>query len=269
MTEEIGELSLGEAASRYLATLSAEERTVSHADINRFTRWFGSQRTITSLTAVEIENYAERMSQSDTDYIKRLETAKLFLTAAKKSKWTKTNFATNLKIRKTKTRGKATTKPGTHAKKVVLTAEGHEELKAELVNLKNQRLEVIEEIRKAAADKDFRENVPYHAAREQKGHIEGQIMEIEESLKNAVIIGPKEKKGHRASVGDTVTICEIEGREEFCYMLVNPREVDPAKGKISGASPFGQAIIGSSEGETIEVVAPAGKTKFKVKTIKH
>jgi hypothetical protein len=44
LTEEVGELNLGEAASRYLATLSTEERNSIQADINRFTRWFGSQK---------------------------------------------------------------------------------------------------------------------------------------------------------------------------------------------------------------------------------
>src|SRR5512139_2426286 len=135
LTEEVGELSLGEAASRYLAALSAEERAASQADINRFTRWFGSQQPITNLTPVQIENYAERISQSDTDYQKKLETAKSFLTAAKKAKWTKTNLATELKIRKTKTKTKINAKTYAAAKKVMLTPEGHEELKAELNNL--------------------------------------------------------------------------------------------------------------------------------------
>jgi transcription elongation factor GreA len=267
LTEEVGELNLGEATSRYLATLSAEEKTATQADINRFTRWFGSQRPITSLTAPEIENYAERMSQSDTDYIKRLETAKLFLTAAKKAKWTKTNFATNLKIRKTKTRSKASTKPGIHAKKVVLTAEGHEELKAELVNLKNQRLEVIEEIRKAAADKDFRENVPYHAAREQKGHIEGRISELEETLKLAETMDGNNHNSMRVAIGNTVIICDLITGEEMKCVVVNPREVDMMRGKISYVSPIGQAIMGKCEGETAEVSAPLGKLKYHIKHI--
>jgi transcription elongation factor GreA len=269
LTEEVGELSLGEAASRYLKELNAEERASIQADINRFTRWFGSQRQIASLSAAEIENYAERMSQSDTDYARRLEAAKAFLTAAKKAKWTKTNFATNLKIRKTKTHSSTTGKNKLPPKKkVVLTAEGHEKLKTELTNLKSQRLEVIEEIRKAAADKDFRENVPFHAAREQKGHIDGRIMELEETLKVAETVDGNNHTTLRATIGNTVILCDLSTGEECSYILVNPREVDLIKGKISYVSPIGQAVIGKCEGETAEVIAPVGKLIYQVKQIK-
>lgn len=267
MTEEVGELNLGEAASRYLATLNTEERNSVQADINRFIRWFGSQKQIGNLTAAEIENYAERMSHSDTDYIKKLEAAKAFLTAAKKAKWTKTNFANNLKIRKPKNHSNTTAKKSPPTKKVVLTPEGHEQLKNELINLKNQRLEVIEEIRKAAADKDFRENVPFHAAREQKGHIEGRIMELEETLKIAETMDGNHHTSIRVAVGNTVILCDLSTGEENSYVLVNPREVDLIKGKISYVSPIGQAVMGKSEGETAEVIAPVGKLVYQVKQI--
>jgi len=267
LIEEVGELNLGEAASRYLATLSTEERNSIQADINRFTRWFGSQKQMASLSAAEIENYAERMSQSDTDYVKKLETAKAFLTAAKKAKWTKINYATNLKIRKTKTHSNSNTKKRPPTKKVVLTAEGHEKLKAELSSLKNQRIEVIEEIRKAAADKDFRENVPFHAAREQKGHIEGRIMELEETLKIAETMDGNNHTSLRVAIGNTVVLCDTNTGEESCYILVNPREVDLIKGKISYVSPIGQALMGKCEGETAEVIAPVGKLVYQVKQI--
>jgi len=267
LIEEVGELNLGEAASRYLATLSTEERNSIQADINRFTRWFGSQKQMASLSAAEIENYAERMSQSDTDYVKKLETAKAFLTAAKKAKWTKINYATNLKIRKTKTHSNSNTKKRPPTKKVVLTAEGHEKLKAELSSLKNQRIEVIEEIRKAAADKDFRENVPFHAAREQKGHIEGRIMELEETLKIAETMDGNNHTSLRVAIGNTVVLCDTNTGEESCYILVNPREVDLIKGKVSYVSPIGQALMGKCEGETAEVIAPVGKLVYQVKQI--
>ena len=266
MTEEVAGLSLGEATARFMATLSAEERAASQADLNRFTRWFGSQRQIASLTAAEIENYAERMSQSDTEYTRKLEIVRVFLVAAKKAKWTKTNFATNLKLRKAKSRPKVAGKPETQTR-VVLTQEGHAELEAELVNLKNQRLEVIDEIRKAAADKDFRENVPFHAAREQKGHIEGRITELEETLKLADTIDGTPHTSIRVAIGNTVVLCDLSTGEEMRYVLVSPREVDLMRGKISCVSPIGQALMGKSPGETAEVTAPVGRLKFQIKRV--
>ncbi len=268
MNDEEGVSSLGEAAARYLAELSQEERTVQLADINRFTRWFGSQRPLISLTASEIENYAERMSQKDTDYVRKLEIVKLFLSAAKKAKWTKLNLATSIKIRKPKTKKQAAAKPAVN-EKVMLTKEGQTKLEDELAKLKVQRLEIIEEIRKAAADKDFRENVPFHAAREQKGHVEGRIQELEGILKQAETLDSgNDHNSLRAALGNTVVLCDLNTGDETCYILVNPREVDLKQGKISSASPIGQAVMGKSEGDTAEVSAPVGKLIFQIKSIR-
>ncbi|MFC1949987.1 GreA/GreB family elongation factor, partial [Chloroflexota bacterium] len=50
---------------------------------------------------------------------------------------------------------------------------------------------------------------------------------------------------------------------------VSPREVDAARGKISSASPIGQAIIGKGQGETVEIQAPAGKLRFRIEQIER
>ncbi len=45
-------------------------------------------------------------------------------------------------------------------------------------------------------------------------------------------------------------------------MIVSPKEVDPAKDKISSASPIGKAIIRWEQGEVVEVTVPAGKLHY-------
>ena len=140
-------------------------------------------------------------------------------------------------------------------------------MEAELTTLQSKRYEVIDEMRRAAADKDFRENVPLEAARERRGQLEGRIMELEEALKSAVVIEEREKAALRVSIGDSVTLCDIETGEELRYMLVSPREVDPARGKISNASPIGKAIIGKEQGDAVEIIVPAGKLRYQVRQI--
>jgi len=51
--------------------------------------------------------------------------------------------------------------------------------------------------------------------------------------------------------------------------LVSPREVDVKKGKISNASPMGQAIIGREQGETVVIEAPVGKLHYRIIRIEH
>jgi transcription elongation factor GreA len=259
-------LSLGETAARFVAGLGPEERAASQPEVQKFVRWFGVGRPLAGLTAAEVDNYVERLSVSDADYTKRLEMLRAFLLYARKEGWSKTNLAVHLKPRK----GKAKAQPAPKRnmpETVYLTREGQSELQAELAKLKNQRLQLIEEIRKAAADKDFRENAPLHAAREQRSHVEGRILDIEATLKCATIIDNKPDDSLKLGIGHSVVLCDLNSGEEVRYTLVSPREVDLAKGKISSASPIGRAVTGKSLGEIVEVAAPAGKLRYQVKQI--
>ena len=260
--------SLGDAASNYVAELPAEDSGASRQEIYKFIRWFGRERTFAGLTAAEIGNYAERLSISDTDYTRKLEIVRKFLAYARKEGWSKTNLATHLKARKGKTSPRSSSGHNT-AETISLTQEGYNKLATELVALKDTRREVIEEIRKAAADKDFRENAPLHAARERRGQIEGRIMEIEGTLKAAVVIDKKQESGNRVSLGDSVILLDLGSGAELRYTLVSSSEVDPAKGKISGASPIGKAVIDKELGETVEIAAPAGKLRYRIKQIER
>jgi transcription elongation factor GreA len=266
MNDTNHDLSLGEAAGRFLASLEPEERAATQPEVYKFVRWFGAGRLLAGLTAAEMDNYVERLSLSDADYTKRLEMVRAFLLHARKEGWSKINLAVHLKPRKGKTRVQPV--PKRNAPEVIyLTRQGHAELQAELAELKNQRLHIIEEIRKAAADKDFRENAPLHAAREQRSHIEGRILDIEATLKCAAIIDDKPDNSLKLGIGHSVVLCDLNSGEEVRYTLVSPREVDLTKGKISNASPIGQAVAGKSQGEIVEVAAPAGRLRYQVKQI--
>lgn len=261
-------LSLGEAASRFLADLPPEGRGTSQQAIYMFVRWFGRERPFAGLAAAEVANYAEQLSLSDTDYMRKLELIRAFLAYARKKGWGKINLATQLKARKGKS-GAGSSSRRVSQETIPLTKQGYAELKAELAALMNKRPGAIDEIRKAAADKDFRENVPLQAAREQRGQLEGRIIELEAMLESAVIIDEKERATATVGVGDNVILHDLDSGMELRYTLVGPREVDPTKGKISSASPIGQAIIGRGQGEIVEVKAPAGKLRYQIGQIER
>ncbi len=261
-------LSLGEAASRFLGDLPPVERGSSQQEIHKFIRWFGWERTFAGLTPAEVASYAEGLSLSDIDYMRKLELIRAFLVYAKKKGWSKTNLSVNLKARKEKTRPRSPSRQSS-PETVFLTQQGYAELEAELTALQGKRLGAIDEIRKAAADKDFRENVPLEAAREQRGHLEGRIIELEETLKSAVVMDEKKEPTLTVSIGYSVILSEFDSSEELRYTLVSPREVDPTRGKISIASPIGQAVIGRSQGEVVEVAAPAGKRRYQIKRVER
>jgi transcription elongation factor GreA len=259
---------VAEAAACFIEGLSAEERELYQQSISHFARWFGKNRVICELTPHEIANYAERLSISDAEYTKKLDIVRIFLSYAKKEGLTKLNLATHLKSKKCKIKASNNIKKD-EPQKVVLTSEGYEKVKNELEELKKQRPQAIEEVSKAAADKDFRENAPLDAAKERLSHLEGKIIELQEILKQAAIIDESAKNTNKADIGDCIFLTDLGNSEKLEYTLVSAREYDPSTGKISGSSPLGKAIVGRCAGDSIEVMVPAGKLHYKIEKIEH
>ncbi|MFC1967412.1 GreA/GreB family elongation factor [Chloroflexota bacterium] len=256
------------AAGLYFAQLAPDEKEKCQQEVRRFTRWFGGDRALAKIIAPEVANYAERLSLSDTDYAKKLELTKAFLAYAKKAGWCKTNLSVHLKPKKTKA-GKASTNRQPARETIELTRQGYAEMETELALLKERRIVVLEEMRRAAADKDFRENAPLAAAREERGHIEGRIQELEEIFKSAVVVGVNAGATLKAKIGCKVLLCDLATGEEMHYKIVHTKEVDALHGKISTASPIGKAVINRGEGDEITVTVPAGKLRYQIKSIER
>ena len=262
------DISLGEAANRYLTTIPKNLQVTYQQEIFKFVRWFGNERTMIGIAASEVSNYAERLAQMDTDAATKLEPIRAFLAYVRKEKWNPDNLAIGIKVKKSKSRNTGPAQK-VNREPIPMTKAKYDELADEMKKLQAKRVDVIVEIQRAAADKDFRENVPFHAAREKRGHMEGRIMELEATLREAIIIGENKKAETRVNIGDSVIVCEVNSEEETCYTLVSPKEVDIKKGKISSVSPMGKAILGREAGETIEIHAPVGKLHYRIKRIQH
>jgi len=261
-------LSLSEAASRFLASLASEERGISQQEVYKFVRWFGWEQPLARLSPPEVANYAQRLSLSDTSYMKNFGLIRAFLIYASKQGWCKSNLAAHFKTRLGKTRLPASAKRDS-SQNTPLTRQGYAELEAELVTLKGRRTQIIDDMRRAAADKDFRENAPLEAAREEHGQLVGRISELEGILKSATMIDEKQVITLKASIGDSVLLRNVASGEEMRYMIVSPREADPTKDRISSASPIGKAVLGRRRGEIMEVVAPAGNLRYQIKQIER
>jgi len=261
--------SLGEAVTLYLGKLSSRVRDISQPEVYKFARWYGWESSFAKLAGPGVASYAEQLNVSDKDYEKKFEILRAFLAYAKKAGWSNSNLATHLKTRKGKS-GPAVAARGKNQPEVVsLTQQRYDEMKMELEVLKKRSRGLVVEIQRAAADKDFRENAPLHAAREERGHVEGRVKELEQTLKAASIIDDKKEPTKKSSIGDSIIVCDLTSGEECRYMIVDSREVNIAKGKISIASPLGKALLGRCDGETVEINAPAGKLQYRIKRIER
>lgn len=269
--DNVESLSLGDAVGRYVAILPEEKKNAAQQEINNFIRWYGGrEKTFSSLEGSAVGGYAEQLSQTDTACVQRLELVRGFLTYAFKQHWCTENLSVSVRIVK-KSKPKAGTPKKKSRKKEpsFMSQKAHDGIEIELKTLKEKRLAVIEDVRRAAADKDFKENAPYHAAREQKSLIDGKILELEEMLSTSVIMDGERKVTHIATLGDTVVLLDVASGKEFRYTLVGPREVNPTKGKISAISPIGKAVIGKTIGDSVEVTVPSGKLCFQLKGIEQ
>jgi transcription elongation factor GreA len=152
-------------------------------------------------------------------------------------------------------------------KKIYLTKEGITELKKEYEELSNvRRPEVLARVSQARNQGDLAENGEYVAAREELSFIDGRMDELEELLKQAVVIREGSKSSsHIVKLGSKVTL-HIKGKKET-FMLVGEWEADPKERKISHESPLGKALIGKRVGEKIDVEAPAGRITYNIISI--
>jgi transcription elongation factor GreA len=142
-----------------------------------------------------------------------------------------------------------------------ISSEGLEQLKKELEEFKQKRQEIAKRLEEAKALGDLSENAEYQEAREDQAFNEGKIVELEQTLKEAVVISKNVKKDI-VRVGATVKVKSDNGMQTF--NIVGSEEANPIEGKISNESPLGKSFLGHRAGELIETETPSGKMKYKI-----
>lgn len=154
--------------------------------------------------------------------------------------------------------------------KVPMTAGGYAALSEELKRrTSEERPRIIAAISEARAHGDLSENAEYHAAKEQQGHNEGRIMELESLLARADIIDVSRLSGSTVKFGATVTIVNEDTDEEKTWQIVGDPEADASAGRISISSPIARAMIGKEVGDSIEVAAPGGAQGYEILDVKY
>ena len=163
---------------------------------------------------------------------------------------------------------KVVRKGGPSSAPIHLTAEGLAALNFELTELTDRRRpEVISRIKAARELGDLSENADYEAARKEQSFLEGRVQQLEQMIKNAVMIEASSEGGSEVVLGSTVVI-ETDRHGEETFTIVGSAEADAAAGKISFTSPIGRALLGRHPGETIRVQVPAGSLDYKVVAVR-
>jgi transcription elongation factor GreA len=146
-----------------------------------------------------------------------------------------------------------------------LSPSAHERLQAELEERSGPtRREISERIERARELGDLKENADYDAAKNEQGLNEARVRQLEQMLRDVVIV-----EGGDADVvaAGTIVSVLIEGDDEPQeYLIGSIEERHDTYEVLSTSSALGEVLLGRSSGEELEYETPRGKA-LKVKIV--
>lgn len=238
-----------------------EKAEVELPVVMAFVAWFGPKRPMAELRGGNVAEYLKAKTDGGPEAIEPL---RAFLAYCSRLAFTSENLVPALGVGPQgggARGGRANAELGGAA--FYVTLDGLRHIEDQLAMEKAKRPMIAQKLHDAMADKDFRENAPLDAARDEQGQLEARIRDLESRLRNAVIID-EQAKGGRANVGSVVKLMNLATQREQTFTLVSATEVDPSQGKISIQSPVGTAVMNRGTGDEVTVEAPSGPVKFKI-----
>jgi transcription elongation factor GreA len=142
-----------------------------------------------------------------------------------------------------------------------LTQAQKEQLEAELAELEGpKRAEVVQAIATARSFGDLSENFEYHAAKNEQGLLEARIRRLRHRIDNSVLVDEAEA----AATGTVAVGSKVQIEDEHGEVM----EIEISSvGGVSPDSPLGSALLGAAVGDEVEVEAPRGAWKARVRSI--
>ncbi|MFT4657898.1 MAG: transcription elongation factor GreA [Candidatus Aldehydirespiratoraceae bacterium] len=118
------------------------------------------------------------------------------------------------------------------------------------------RIDIANKIEVAREEGDLKENAGYHAAKDEQGHMEGRIRQLEHLLENSEIV----------AASQVYTIVYDGDSDDMAerYLIGNMEESIEDADVISSTSPLGAALDDAKEGDSISYEAPNGSLTVKV-----
>lgn len=149
----------------------------------------------------------------------------------------------------------------------IMTQKGYDEAVQRLKYLQTvKRQEIVERIAEARSHGDLSENAEYDAARNEQAANEGEIVDLDYKIKNAVIIEASSDTSF-VHIGSKVRVYDEDLDEEEVYEITGTTESNAMENKISNESPVGAALLKRKVGDVVKIVAPDGEYKLVVKEI--
>jgi regulator of nucleoside diphosphate kinase len=97
----------------------------------------------------------------------------------------------------------------------------------------------------------------------------GDLKLLEEELRRAVIVEPKEIPGDVITMNSRSDLIDLDTRETVTFTLVFPRDSNVEEEKISVLAPIGAGMLGYRIGDEFEWKVPDGVRHMKVTNVHY
>lgn len=140
----------------------------------------------------------------------------------------------------------------------------YERLREEHADLTTRgRISAAEKIARAREHGDLKENGDYHAAKDEHGHMEGRIRQLESILKMLKLLNhqpmARSDSAPLLRCSTTVTIHQWPS-----YLIGHIEEKCENAEVMSPTSPLGAALLGAKKNDLVTYAAPNGNLKVKI-----
>jgi len=149
---------------------------------------------------------------------------------------------------------------------VYATSASKKEIEKRLEDLIAKRGEIATMIRESREFGDLKENAEYAAAREAQNNLETEINEIQAMIPMIKLFSYAKAPTDVVGLGSKVEV--QAGTIKAVFVITGILDTCIENGYVSNVSPIGSALIGKKKGDEVEVKVPAGKTKYKILSIK-
>lgn len=121
-----------------------------------------------------------------------------------------------------------------------------------------------QEIERAVALGDLRENSEYSAALERQRFVQAQLQYLSRRLSELMELELEDIPDDRVGFGSHVTVRDVTSEDVERFVLAFGDDLDFENSEISMRSPIGRALLNRKPGDVVQVSLPAGSVRFEV-----
>ncbi len=140
-----------------------------------------------------------------------------------------------------------------------------ETLEVELKQLERElRVELPQEIKRAVALGDLRENAEYHSALERQRFLHSRIGQIKLKLSEISLVRIDQVPKDRVGLGSKFRVLDTADDKEVEFEIVMEGIGNPGDGLISISSPLGRGFLNKQPGDEVTIDVPSGKKTYEI-----